>query len=100
MLRLALIGLGSAAGLGLVVVWHMSQIDKETSMLIGFAAKEICSCLYVEERTLEACRADLPAEARAIHLRVPKDEEAVEARVNWQVKRLARYSEGSGCTLE
>lgn len=65
----------------------------------GWVAKELCSCLWVGERSLESCRSDLPYYLAKVKAEVLEDERAVRG-FDDSGQRIARYrDDGGGCTL-
>ncbi len=65
----------------------------------GYVAKQGCSCVFVAERDLAACRADMPADMARVRAVVLRSEREVRAWVPLLAERTARYRAGSGCTL-
>ena len=90
-----LIGLIALAGL----LWGpramgMAQVGA------GYVAKQICSCVYVAGREVDACRADLMPSMDPIDVQVLRDREGVRASLLMgAVERTALHHAGSGCTL-
>lgn len=66
----------------------------------GFVAKQVCSCIFVGGRDLAACRVDLRPRAERVQAEVLLPERAVRAWLPLLAERIARYQDGSGCTLE
>ena len=64
-------------------------------------AKVICSCVFVDGRTLEACRKDDPPGFEQIAVTVDTAaRSATGSVIGGLVKRRATYSEAYGCMLE
>lgn len=65
----------------------------------GYAAKDLCSCLHVTQRSLEACQADLPDGAgEALQVTITGDQ--VRATLGFgAVSATAQHFRGQGCTL-
>ena len=63
----------------------------------GFAAKEVCSCVFVGGRSLESCRADLPESMDRVQLELGADR--VRAFVPGLAERIARHEPPFGCVL-
>jgi hypothetical protein len=84
----------SAAGYG---VWQTSIAAD-----VGAAAmaKVICSCVFVDGRTLESCRADDPPGFDAVSVKVDMKARSATGTAGGLVSRRATYSEAYGCTLE
>lgn len=83
-----------AAGYG---VWQTS-----ISADVGAAAmaKVICSCVFVDGRTLESCRDDDPPGFEAVQVTVDVKTRTATGTVGGLVSRRATFSEAYGCTLE
>jgi hypothetical protein len=83
-----------AAGYG---VWQTS-----ISADVGAAAmaKVVCSCVFVDGRTLESCRADDPPGFEQISVTVDPKMRSATGTVGGLVSRRATFSEAYGCTLE
>jgi hypothetical protein len=68
----------------------------------GFVAKEMCSCLYVGERSFEACRPDIVEIVDGVRAEVTSVDgsDGVRAFVPVLfVERFASYQPAFGCTL-
>jgi hypothetical protein len=63
-------------------------------------AKVACSCVFVDGRTLEACRADDPPGFEQVAIEIDEKGKSATGRVLGIVTRRATYSEAYGCTLE
>ncbi len=63
-------------------------------------AKVICSCVFVDGRTLESCRADDPPGFESVGVTVDTSAKSTTGSVLGLVSRRATYSEAYGCTLE
>jgi hypothetical protein len=66
----------------------------------GYVAKQVCSCVFVGGRDLVACRGDLRPRAERVQAELLLPDRAVRAWVPLLAERVARYRDGSGCTLE
>ena len=64
----------------------------------GYGAKQVCSCVFVSGRPLEACRQDLLPLARRIVFTDAADGQ-VTASALGVVRATARFEEGFGCAL-
>ena len=65
----------------------------------GVAAKQMCSCVFVDDRDADACRGDVPPVADGVGVAVDREGRTVRAGVPVLAARTAAYREGSGCTL-
>jgi hypothetical protein len=63
----------------------------------AYAAKQTCSCVFVSGRTLESCRADLPA-APGVDLKIAVSGDEVTASALGLFKASARFENGYGCS--
>ena len=90
-----LIGLITLAGL----LWGPRAVGM-AQVGVGYVAKQVCSCVYVAGREVEACRADLMPAMDPIDVHVLGDREGVRSSLLMgAVKRTALHHAGSGCTL-
>jgi hypothetical protein len=92
-------GVGAIAALGVGGYVLAREPLAYVEMATGFGAKQLCSCLYVSERTSASCMAEFPAEARD-QLTFTVSADAVEASALFGVisSRAALTPEG-GCTI-
>ena len=63
-------------------------------------AKVICSCVFVDGRSLESCRADDPPGFDGVSVKVDTASRSATGSVLGLVNRTARHSAEYGCTLE
>ncbi len=97
-----LLGLAVALAFAMVLLvwrWYLptrSAVDIGATML----AKQVCSCVYVANRSVADCRADQFASTDPIALEVLRDPDRVRAWVTGFGERTAIHREGFGCTLE
>ncbi len=76
------------------------SIDRQVVVGAGFAAKEVCSCIYVGERSFESCTGDLPPFLERIDVDWDPDERSVRGFIRGFSERRAQFTDdGSGCTL-
>lgn len=93
-------------GIALVVLavggaaWFVPGLRQRSYMGSGYVAKHLCSCVFVAGRELGDCRADLAPNTEAVRAEVLAADRAVRAWVPLLAQRTARYSDGTGCTLE
>ena len=83
-----------AVGYGL---WQTS-----IAIAVGAAAvaKVICSCVFVDGRTLESCRADDPPGFEQVSVTIDPKTRSATGTVGGMISRRATFSEAYGCTLE
>jgi hypothetical protein len=93
-----------AAGLAIALVYgfvtRYLPLRAQVDIGAGSLAKQMCSCLYVAERSVEACRADQSSLLDPIGFELRSDEQLVWAGIPMLGARTALYREGFGCTLE
>lgn len=63
-------------------------------------AKVVCSCVFVDQRTLEACRAEDPPGFEGIPVVIDHAAHTATSTLFGVITRRATYSEAYGCTLE
>jgi hypothetical protein len=63
----------------------------------GYVAKEMCSCIFVGERSAESCRPDIPETMARVQAEVGSDR--VRAFVPGFGERIARHEPPYGCVL-
>ncbi len=63
-------------------------------------AKVICSCVFVDGRTLESCRADDPPGFEQVSVTIDPKTRSATGTVGGMISRRATFSEAYGCTLE
>ena len=63
----------------------------------GYVAKELCSCVFVGERSLASCRPDIPETMKRVEAELEADR--VRAFVPYLGERIARYEPPFGCVL-
>jgi len=77
------------------LVWEWMR-DRST-VGAGYVAKEVCSCVFVGDRSLESCRADVPASMDRVQVELGSDR--VRAFVPALTERIARHEPPFGCVL-
>jgi hypothetical protein len=104
MSRARKITIGIAATLAALVLlgWFRWYVPTRYAVDIGagMLAKQVCSCLYLANRDLDACRADQFASMDPIQVEVLEQTRRVRAFVPAFGERFAIFSDGLGCTLE
>lgn len=94
-IAVGLIGLIALAGL----LWGPRAVGM-AQVGTGYVAKQVCSCVYVAGRDVDACRADLMPSMDPIDVQMLGDREGVRASLLLgAVERTALHHPGSGCTL-
>lgn len=71
------------------------------SAAVGAAAmaKVSCSCVFVEERELAACRADDPPGFESVSVEIDRARKVATGSVLGVIRRTAVYTSQYGCTL-
>jgi hypothetical protein len=76
----------------------------QTSVAAGVGAaamaKVACSCVFVDGRSLESCRADDPPGFEDVAVEIDNSAKAATGSVFGLISRRATYSQSYGCTLE
>jgi hypothetical protein len=75
----------------------LQWLRDRTDVGAGYVAKELCSCIFVGERTPDSCRPDIPPAMDAIEAEVGTDR--VRAFVPYLGERIARFEPPFGCVL-
>ena len=88
---LALLGVAGFAGAA------YGRLERSAEVGAGYVAKEVCSCIFVAGRSLESCRADVPASMDRVQAEALAD--GVRGYVTGLAARVARHEPGFGCTL-
>jgi hypothetical protein len=95
--------LGSVAALALLSAGSYWGWQTSVSADVGAAAmaKVVCSCVFVDGRSLESCRKDDPPGFEQISVEIDAARlSATGSVLGGLIKRRASYSEEYGCTLE
>jgi hypothetical protein len=80
------------------IAWLRITYGAQADVGAGYAAKQLCSCVFVGGRTAEECWRDFSPEMQSVRWEVGADE--VHAWVPLVAARTARAHEGTGCSLE
>lgn len=88
---LVLLGVGGFYGFRLV---------GQAEVAAAAMAKVACSCVFVDNRSLESCRADDPPGFEQVAVDVDDSTKSATGRLLGFVTRRATYSPQFGCTLE
>jgi hypothetical protein len=79
---------------------YAARVADQAGIGAAAMAKVACSCVFVEGRTLEACRADDPPGFEQVAVEIDATAKTAVGRVLGIVTRRASYNETYGCTLE
>jgi hypothetical protein len=85
-------------GIGGAVAWRALRVSDLIEIGVGYSASLTCSCLFVSNRPLASCRADLDPLAQKLITIEPGDR-AVTARSMGLARVTARLDEAGACTL-
>lgn len=66
---------------------------------VGFVAKQMCSCIYVAERSFDSCRPDIFEAMDDVQAEVLDEPPGVRAWIPWLGERRAHYRGDFGCHL-
>jgi hypothetical protein len=93
---LLLVGLIGAGG-----VWFINS-DQGKGLQIGvnYTAKTLCSCLFVQEREMPACYADMIGPVQNLPVEIDAEAKTVRVSIFGVLSGEAAFSEGRGCTLQ
>lgn len=92
---IALLALGALLVAGAIA---RSRLAPRADVGAGFVAKQLCSCVFVGGRELEACQLDLRPDLSPV--RFERRADGIDAWLPLLASRSARFREGSGCTLD
>lgn len=81
-------------------LWHFWARDTVAFADIGtsYAAKQVCSCVFIAERTLESCKGDSLTDISQLSFEQGEDGVTASA-AGGIISNTARYQSGLGCTL-
>ena len=94
---------GSARILLLAVAVQLSLgCERIEGMRIGvnYTAKGLCSCLFVMEREIDRCYADMIGAIDRIPIEIDVEAQTVRASIFGLIEGNASHSLGLGCSLE
>lgn len=78
-----------------------SDAGKGMAIGVNYTAKTLCSCMMVQQRSLEACYDDMIVDsARSIPVVVDKEAGTVRASIFGVLVGTATHVEGRGCFLD
>lgn len=77
------------------LVWE--HLRSRSTIGAGYVAKEVCSCVFVGGRSIDSCRADVPADMERVQVELGADR--VRAFVPAFAERIARHEPPFGCVL-
>lgn len=93
---IVLVVIGAAIGGG---AWASRDQITYAGIATGYAAKQMCSCLYVSGRDLNSCLADYPEDARR-NITVAVEGDTVRASVLFGAIRSEAVNDGEyGCRI-
>jgi hypothetical protein len=92
----AALSLAGAAG----YVFWVVPTRQAVAIGSGMLSKQMCSCLFVAERSQSECRADQFESMDPIQVEILGDPSGVRAFVPWLGERTATWRSGFGCTLQ
>lgn len=79
---------------------YATRVADQAGVGAAAMAKVACSCVFIDGRTLEACRADDPPGFEQIAVEIDTNAKIATARVLGVIARRASYTQDYGCILE
>lgn len=79
---------------------YATRVADQAGVGAAAMAKVACSCVFIDGRTLESCRADDPPGFEQVEIEIDPTAKVATARVLGLITRSASYSPDYGCTLE
>lgn len=79
---------------------YAARVADQAGVGAAAMAKVVCSCVFVDGRSLESCRADDPPGFEGIPVSIDRATNSATGSVFGVVSRRATYSEHYGCTLD
>jgi len=76
------------------------RVADQAGVAAAAITKVVCSCVFVDGRTLEACRAEDPPGFETIPVAIDMNAKTATATLLRVVTRRAGYNETYGCTLD
>ena len=93
-----------AAAVAILVVTaatvYALRVASDASVGAAAMAKVVCSCVFVDERALDACRRDDPPGFETIPVTIEASSKTATSTLFGIVSRRATYREETGCTLD
>ena len=93
-----------ALGVATIVVAAGSYYGWQTATAAGVGAaamaKVVCSCVFVDGRSLASCRADDPPGFEGVPVTIDESAKTATGTLFGIISRRATYQDGYGCTLE
>ncbi len=98
--KLKWVALAVVLVLGIAAARVLPGLRQATGVGAGYVAHQMCSCIFVANRSYDSCRPDMLAVMKEIEVEVMDDPSGVRAWVPMLSERVALYEEGFGCTLQ
>jgi len=91
-----------AAFMAIAAFWFLiaRPATEAAHVATGYAAKTLCSCVFVDLRALAACRADLAPGYSSMRVALDRDNRLVVARAGLISRDSAHFDPRYGCRLE
>lgn len=83
-----------------LAAWFWRPLNSYAVTGASYGARVVCSCRYIERRSLDSCRDDLEAGMELVHVTDDDETRSVTARFPLLSSQTARFREGEGCVLE
>lgn len=83
----------------LIFIWNLGAIKAYSDVGTGYAARVVCSCRYIGERSLNDCEKDLEPGMEMVALSDDETAKRVTATITFLAEDQAEYRKGFGCVL-
>lgn len=82
-----------------VLAWNWNDWRATAHAGSAYAARIVCSCRYVQRRTMDSCKGDVALDAGAVSLTEIPERQTIVGRVPLLGSASARYKPGYGCLM-
>ena len=83
-----------------VAFFRVRPVLQQAGAAAEYVARRACLCVYLSERSLAGCMAEMPGEVSQVEAELLEEERAVRAWISFVAERTARYDGGASCTLD
>lgn len=82
-----------------LAAWNWSRQQARAVAGAAYAARTVCSCRYVEGRSLDSCKEDGGPHQWMVRVSDAPEDKAVRAHVPFMAEARALYRQGYGCLM-